>query len=625
MRRRRLPTPALIAAGLLVAAVAAVLLARAVLGYGAGGAASDFLDAWSRGDHRGAAALTDGDPRQVAAALDEHRRGLDGARLEADLERVDGRGDSAAATAAMRWEIPGSGPFDYETELELRRGDEGWLVHWSPQTVHPELEGDERLGTTREPTPRAPILGRDGERLVTQRPVMGVGVVPRRLEDRQRAISAIAAATEAEPRTLERAIEASPPQNFVPAITLREDEASEVEDELQSVPGVHLQPGEQPLAESREFARALLGTVAPATEEQLRELGPRYAVGDQVGQSGLQAEFERQLAGTPRRSVVIRKDGVPIDTLHEVPGERGAPLETTLDADVQRAAEDALDDDERRAAVVAVDPSTGDLLAVANRPVEDSFDRALEGRFPPGSTFKVVTTAALLGGGHVTPETTVDCPQTAVIGGREFRNFESSALGGVPFAEIFAESCNTGFVSLAERLGPGDLTRTGRDFGIGEEPRLPVPAFGGEVPPTRDLASRAAATIGQDRILVSPLALAGMVATVAEGRWRAPRLVADDPRREGRPLPAEQLAQLRALTRQVVTSGTGTALADVSGDVHSKSGTAEYGTGDPPPTHAWFVAYRDDVAVSVLVEGGRSGGEVAAPIAADFYRALGER
>ena len=150
-----------------------------------------------------------------------------------------------------------------------------------------------------------------------------------------------------------------------------------------------------------------------------------------------------------------------------------------------------------------------------------------------------------------------------------------------------------------------------------------MPAAEAEVPPGRDLVARAAAMIGQDRILASPLAMAGVAATVADGGWRAPRLLAGDPRREGPPLDPGELDTLRALTRDVVTTGTGTALASIPGDVHGKSGTAEYGGGDPPPTHAWFIAYRDDVAISVLVENGRSGGSVAAPIAARFFEALG--
>jgi cell division protein FtsI/penicillin-binding protein 2 len=128
--------------------------------------------------------------------------------------------------------------------------------------------------------------------------------------------------------------------------------------------------------------------------------------------------------------------------------------------------------------------------------------------------------------------------------------------------------------------------------------------------------------IGQDRIVASPLAMAGVAATVANGRWHSPRLVATDPSRTSPPLAEGERATLRELMRSVVTAGTGTALASVPGEVAGKTGTAEYGGGDPPPTHAWFVAFRDDLAIAVLVEKGRSGGSVAAPIAARFFQAL---
>jgi cell division protein FtsI/penicillin-binding protein 2 len=129
--------------------------------------------------------------------------------------------------------------------------------------------------------------------------------------------------------------------------------------------------------------------------------------------------------------------------------------------------------------------------------------------------------------------------------------------------------------------------------------------------------------IGQGEILASPLAMAGVAATVADGRWHAPRILATDPRRSGPPLPAGELDELRALMRDVIVSGSGTALADVPGEPIGKSGTAEYGSGDPPPTHAWFIAARGDLAAASLVEDKPSGGQFAAPIVARFLRALG--
>jgi cell division protein FtsI/penicillin-binding protein 2 len=302
------------------------------------------------------------------------------------------------------------------------------------------------------------------------------------------------------------------------------------------------------------------------------------------------------------------------------PGRNGRPLRTTLATGVQRAAEEALGDREDEAALVAVQPSTGDILAVANRPADSSYDRALEGRYPPGSTFKVVTTAALLARG-LRPSETVDCPRTIVIGGRSFKNFEGSAAGAVPFSQDFAQSCNTAFVSLTSRLPATALGAAARDFGLGQALKLGMPAAEAQVPAGQDLVARAAAMIGQNETLASPLGMAGVAGTVAAGRWHAPRLLAGDGERSIAPLEPAIRDTLRELMRAVVTSGTGTPLAGVAGDVHGKSGTAEYGGGDPPPTHAWFIAYRADVAVAVLVENGRSGGSVAAPIAARFFSA----
>jgi cell division protein FtsI/penicillin-binding protein 2 len=128
--------------------------------------------------------------------------------------------------------------------------------------------------------------------------------------------------------------------------------------------------------------------------------------------------------------------------------------------------------------------------------------------------------------------------------------------------------------------------------------------------------------IGQDRILASPLSMAGVAATVAEGRWRAPRIVASDPEQAGPRIRSSEASTLRSLMRRVVTQGTGTALASVPGEPRGKSGTAEFGNENPPETHAWFIAFRDDVAIAVLVEGGEAGGRVAAPIAARFFTRL---
>jgi cell division protein FtsI/penicillin-binding protein 2 len=583
-------------------------------------ALKDFATAWSRGDDAAAADQTERPPAALAA-LKANRRGLDGAKVTATPGPVEDRGQTARATMRVTWNVPGIGRYSYRTNAALAHREEGWRVVWQPTLVHPRLDEDSRLGTVRAPAERGRILARDGRPIVRLRRVVRVGVERDKVRDPAAAAAAMARIVDVDRRAYQQAIERAGPQQFVEALTLREADAAKLEPQLDKIRGALAVEDRAPLAPSRAFARALLGTVSPATAEQLKKLGSRYAPGDSVGQWGLQAAYERRLAGTPDRRIVIRVKGAPTRTLRRRKGRAGSDLKTTLDIATQRAAESALGSTGKAEALVAVQPSTGDILAVANRPTDSSFDRALEGRYPPGSTFKVISTAALLRDGLNTSQV-VDCPRTKNVGGRVFRNFEGGAQGPVPFARDFATSCNTAFVSLAGRLGANALTRTARDYGIGRPVKLPLRTGATQAPPGADAVARAATMIGQDKILATPLAMAGVAATVADGRWRSPRLVAGDPRRSGPPLPANEQAQLKTLMRSVVISGTGTALAGVPGEVEGKSGTAEFGPGDPPETHAWFIALRDDLAIAVLVERGRSGGSVAAPIAQRFFSAL---
>jgi cell division protein FtsI/penicillin-binding protein 2 len=617
-------------AALAVAALAGVLIliiviaVRSLGGPSAATALDGYLGALEDGDPEAAAEFTNGDPDLVADTIQANIDGLDGATLDAEVAEISDTGSDATAKVRMSWDVPEFGNFEYTNDaLTLTLADDVWLVDWSSRAIHPALrEEGQRLGTVEAFEDRAPILDRDGEELVSLGSVVDVGVLPSEVEDVAATVDAIAAVTEVDPATLTKAVEAAGEDTVVPAITLREEDFAPVETELRAVPGIQLAGRETPLTPTRDFARALLGTVGPATAEQVKKSGGELDADDIIGQSGLSAAYDEQLAGKPARSVVIRDSkGEQVDTLEAHEGEPGEPLETTISTGVQTAAEEAMAGVKGAAALVALEPKTGDILAVANRPTDEGANIAFTGQYPPGSTFKVISTAALLDTGLDTTEI-VDCPESIDVGGRDFVNFEGSAAGAVPFSTDFSQSCNTAFVSLADELEPTNLRDKGEQFGLGIDPELGLDAFGGDVPPGKDEVEQAASMIGQARILVSPLAMAGVAATVQSGEWHRPRLVAGDPEEAGEPLGTQNANELRTLMRSVVTSGTGTALATVPGEPIGKSGTAEFGTADPPKTHAWFIAARDDVAVAVLVEEGTSGGEVAAPIAATFLTAL---
>lgn len=589
-------------------------------------AAVGVATAWQEGDPAASPHVEDA----AAQAYADLTAGLGGATPEqVDVLSVERTGDTASARYRVTW--PFGDGWTYETVLplagDLEAGDGGaWTAAFAADVVHPDVRAGDRLVLDRTQPERADVLGRDGSPLVTSSPVVQVGVQPSRAEDVPALTQTLGELLEIDAADLAARLEAASGDAFVPVITLRRSDYDALRDELQPLPGTVFRESTLPLAPTREFARALLGTVGPVTAELVQESGGRLAAGDVAGLSGLQRQYDERLSG--RAGITVeRVRGEERRALFETPAVPGEPVQVTLDREVQQAADAALADagGNGNAALVAVDVPTGDVLAVANTPASGA-NRAMVGEYPPGSTFKTVSTLALLGAG-VTPAETVSCPATATIEGRSFRNFEGAAAGDVPFRTDFAESCNTAFVSLSQRLAPGALQDAAATVGIGQPWEVGVPAFTGEVPVEESDVELAAATIGQGEVLASPLAMAQAVSAIARGRWLAPSLVtAPEPPAEAPeapPVDPDHAATVRELMREVATVGTASAMADVPGPpVHAKTGTAEYGTEDPPRTHAWTVGFSGDVAFAVLVEDGVSGGEVAVPVAERFLRGL---
>jgi cell division protein FtsI/penicillin-binding protein 2 len=222
----------------------------------------------------------------------------------------------------------------------------------------------------------------------------------------------------------------------------------------------------------------------------------------------------------------------------------------------------------------------------------------------------------------------VACPGTTTVDGREFENQDQFDLGTVPFTEAFAQSCNTTFIQQALELPDPALADAARAYGVGTDWQLPVSLFGGSVPSDSTGTTKAANAIGQGEVLMSPAQMALVAAGIASGTPAAPVEVVGGesagpaPAGPGQPV----LDALRPLMRQVVLSGTATALAD-RGEVYGKTGTAEYGSNDPPDAHGWFVGYQlggpqGDIAFAVLVEGGQSS-SVAVGVTDAFLGALG--
>ncbi|NJP99785.1 penicillin-binding transpeptidase domain-containing protein [Streptomyces zingiberis] len=351
----------------------------------------------------------------------------------------------------------------------------------------------------------------------------------------------------------------------------------------------------------------------PTLAEVLDSLRERY--GDKAG-------------GKPAVEVAVRRDKgdeQPDKTLKVLSEGEPGELKTTIDAGLQAAAEQAVAKRDRSAAV-AVRPSTGEILAVANNPA-DGFNVALRGSLAPGSTMKVVTSAMLLDKGLASPQKAHPCPKYSSYGGWKFQNLDKFEIAGGTFAQSFAASCNTAFISQAKELSGSDLGKVSRDFfGLGLDWKTGVATFDGAVPTQRD-APMAASLIGQGGVRMNPLTMASVSATVKAGVFRQPVLVpvsVDDRAIAKAPssLPPAVADELRGLMKLTATSGTAAeAMAGLSGDIGGKTGSAEVDSQKKP--NGWFTAYRGDLAAAAVAQAAGHGGKTAGPIVADILRAGG--
>jgi Penicillin binding protein transpeptidase domain/Penicillin-binding Protein dimerisation domain len=567
----------------------------------------------------------------VAASWRSIRAGMGGAGVSVTLAAATARGDVAVARLRWLWQLPLGRRWAYETDASLRYEGGGWRPVWSPRLVHRRLRAGDRLQLTVPQPARAPIVAADERPIVQARPVVNVGIEPNRVHNLALLVRQLHAYLGVDSAPLARAVRAATPTAFVPVITLRRADYERLKPRIYPLPDTVFVAGTLPLAPTRAFARSLLGVTGPATAAIVRASRGRIAPGEIVGLSGLELAFDRRLAGSPGLAV----DAVPsrvqrgaVRLYSVAAGPPAGPLSTTLEVRAQEAADAALAGVRQPSALVAIRISSGNVVAVSVGPDPGGYDTALEGEYPPGSTFKVVTTLALLERG-LRPDDTVDCPPLLTVDGKIFHNAEHEISGPVSFAQDFAHSCNTAFAGLAARVAGDALPATALALGIGRDPALGVPNFAGSVPAPRNPVELAASAFGQGRVLVSPLALAAAAAAVARGRWLPPRLVLV-PRLPtpppGPPLPAGPVATLRTLMRAVVTGGTGTALAGQPGPpVYGKTGTAEIGTGTIPRTDAWFIGYQGDIAFAVLVASTQNGfgGVLAAPIAGRFLARAG--
>ncbi|MPZ61532.1 MAG: penicillin-binding protein [Propionibacteriales bacterium] len=594
-------------------------------------AVEDFLEAWSA-DRLNQAARRTNAPDRARDLIEQTSDALQITRTSyaIDTEPTCER-PRCTQPVTLTHRLAGIGTWTYDTTVKVREKGGGFTVQWTLKTLHPRLQSGRRLSRVRELPPRAPILDRDGRRLTRNLPVARIGVVPREVEPRTYA--ELERLLEIDVANLRASVESAEPDWFVPVINLRRSDYGPVRGELLRAPGISVDMDRWSLPPSPSWGRSLLGNVAPATAETLEGAGPMAVATDVVGATGLQRAYQKRLAGKPGGSVVLVDDetGEKLRTLFRAKPARGKPLRTTLSYEVQDTAELAVRQSPKLTALVAVEASTGDVLASAVGPDIQSFNTAFEGRYPPGSTFKAVSVSALLDAGAVRLNEPARCPSTTTVEGKSFKNYSDfePLSGDATFADAFAASCNTAMVSRGGQLGDQALHDMAARMGVGADWDLGVPGFSGDVPVNQSAVDQAASMIGQGRVLMSPLAMAMVAAAIDSGTPHTPRLVesgrsgAGAEAAEPEALPGRVESSMRELMRRVVTQGTADELNLPGEPVHAKTGTAEYDSDDPSKTHAWMIGFRGDLAFAVLVDKGASGSTAAAPVARSFLESVG--
>lgn len=554
--------------------------------------AEAFLSGLTSGDTAAAAASTD-QPDAAAGTIDAARQALEPAGIATTLEQVRASGDTATAVFTATWDLPADREWTYSGELPLVRSGEGWVVRWSAADLHPQLSANQTLALRTEMAPRASVLDRNAVELLTPSTVVRVVLDPAAAGDVPAVAGALAGPLSAlDPSITQQsildAVAAAPDQAYTVAV-LRDVDYQSVRSAIYDLPGVTFATEDRLLSAQRDLAPTLLRQVQDTVEADL------------AGKAGW-------------RVVTVGPTGNDIAVLSETAAQPAPAVSLTLDRSLQAAAQDAVNARSEQTVVVAVQPSTGDVLAVAQNAAADAEGPvALTGQYPPGSTFKIVTASAALQAALVTPDSPVDCPATTVVGTRRIPNYEDFALGTVSLQEAFAASCNTSFAQLAVRLGASSLTDAALQLGLGSDYAVQgMTTYTGSVPPTEDQVQRAEDGFGQGLVLASPFGMAMAAATVARGAVPVPTLLRGTDTAVTNPAPAVSqptLDGLRPLMRAVVTSGTATALRPY-GEVYGKTGEAQFGDGTQ--SHAWFVGYRGDLAFATLVVGGGSSSNAVA-------------
>jgi penicillin-binding protein 2 len=550
------------------------------------------------------------------------------------------------------------------------------------------LSENNRIRIKRVPGTRGMIFDREGQLLVDSRPSFDLIFVPEDSERPETTLKLLAGYLRRDPVELLKTFEENKNRAAFDELVLGRDidwpAVVAVESHQLELPGVTLRARPRRNYSDGPMAAHVLGYLGEINQKQLKLLKDQgYVLGDEIGQYGLERRWEELLRGqSGGQQVEVDALGRRVRVLHEVTDVPGYTVHLTLDRQLQETAYEALKGKE--GTIVALDVHSGAILALASTPAFDPntfargikadewsglikdqlrplSNRATQGQYPPGSTFKIVMSIAGLEEGVIQPESFIQDPGFYSFGNRSFRDWKKGGHGAVNLHKAIVESCDTYFYQLGPKLGIDRIAKWANAFGLGEKTGIALDdERSGTIPSTEWKRKRyrqpwfpgetVSVAIGQGYVTVTPLQLANMMAAVANGgKLYRPYVVNKVESVDGTTvreygpelirtieLKPDTLTRVRAALADVVSAphGTGAAARSSVVSIAGKTGTAQvvemkggyvktehlaYINRD----HAWFVSYapveNPQVAIAVLVEHGGHGGDAAAPMAKKVF------
>lgn len=562
------------------------------------------------------------------------------------------------------------------TTLLLR----AWYLQVVQGKRYLELSENNRIRVVKTHPPRGLIYDRNGVLLVNNVPTFNLYVVLEDMSDSKRVLNRVADLLEISREEMGRRILSKREDPYLP-IKIKDDlsmkEVAQIEGHTFELPGVKIEAEFKRNAIYGMLAAHLFGYVGEISQNQIDSTTyPNAEGGAIVGQYGIEQTYDKTLRGVPgQKGIEVDAMGHEMRLLKVKEPIRGDDLFLSIDINVQKAAEEALGNE--AGAIVAIDPHTGEVLAMTSHPAFNPnvlsegassqawaalltderrplTNRATQGQYPPGSTFKIVMGAALLESKEITADRRVECRGFLPFGNRNFKDWKRGGHGSVDLHRAIVESCDVYFYEMGNRLGIDTISKFAKLFGLGQPTGIELAFEKGGLIPSSEWkrtvrkepwfpGETLSVSIGQGYVSTTPLQLGMMIGAVAaDGVLHPPRLLKkirnhetgaiqeiEQPAAKRLPFSTETFQILQSALAGVVSEPGGTAASAKSPlvSIGGKTGTAQVvslknhlkSSPSELNDHAWFVSFapieNPQIAVVVLVEHGGHGGSTAAPLA----------